>query len=165
MNNTFDMGDFFCILSHLVKIRQKSNQPRRTKSHHRTRAFRSLTAEFFERPLSPQVRFHVLPVLSHSTAFPDAEWISALGATTSSDSRSTVHLLLSILRLTKSSLGKYSEAEKSCVLAVLSRVMEKMEGNGGDDDKMECDSDGDVMEECIELLNDKGMKGENSNTN
>ena len=96
-------------------------------------------------------------MLSHSTAFPDAEWISALGASTFSDSRSTVHLLLSILRLTKSSLGKYSEAEKSCVLAVLSRVMEKMEGNGGDDDKMECDSDGDVMEECIELLNDKGM--------
>ena len=45
------------------------------------------------------------------------------------------------------------------MLAVLSRVMEKMEGNGGDDDKMECDSDGDVMEECIELLNDKGLWG------
>ena len=122
----------------------------------RTMAFRSLTAEFFERPLSPQVRFHVLPVLSHSTAFPDAEWISAVGDATSNDSRSTVHLLLSILRLTKSTMGKYSEAEKSCVLAVLSRVMEEMEALQGDNDAMECDSNGDVMEECIELLNDKG---------
>ena len=55
-------------------------------------------------------------------------------------------------------MGKYSEAERSCVLAVLSRVMEEMEASskGDNDDAMECDSDGDVMEECIELLNDKG---------
>ena len=119
----------------------------------RTRALASLTAEFFVRPLSPQVRFYVLPVLSHSTAFPDAEWISAVEAATSKDGRSTVHLLLSILRLTKSSMGKYSEAEKSCVLAALSRVMDEMQSV--DDDSMECDNGG-PMEECIELLNEKG---------
>ena len=125
-----------------------------TERSFRTKAFASLTAEFFVRPLSPQVRFYVLPVLSHSTAFPDAEWISAVEAAPSKDGRSTVHLLLSILRLTKSAMGKYSEAEKSCVLAALSRVMDEMQSED-DGDSMECDNGG-SMQECIELLNEKG---------